>query len=137
MKPLNAAASWVMSLVACFAGVAIFGLTISWFTGRDPESRVGNYFVHQLGGHARDAHSIECRPANESPTRKPNELFDCAMEADKPIEVELEGGGFVRLEGHNNLCFTIPRATFFSRETPRLVRVSRCASPGSGQASPP
>lgn len=127
MKPLRAAASWVMTLAACFAGVWVFAATISWFTGRDPDYRVGNYFVHELGGGASDVHSIECRPARESSPTKPSELFDCGIEAEKAIEVALERGGFVRLvEGQHTLCFTVPRATFFSRELPRLVQVGRC-----------
>lgn len=132
MKPLKAAASWLMTLAACFAGLFVFAAPFNWFTGQNPEKQVGKYLVHQSGGGAGDVYVIDCRPARESPTaQKPSALFDCGMEVEEPVELELQGRGFVRLdEGHVSLCFTIPSArqprSFLAPEPARLDRVGRC-----------
>jgi hypothetical protein len=132
MKPLKAAASFVIGLAACYAGLFVFVAPFNWFTGQNPEKRVGNYLI-QGGNGGGDVHVIDCRPARESPTaEKPSALFDCAMEAEEPVELELEGGGFVHLdEGQQlSLCFAVPSAkkprSFLPPEPARLVRVGRC-----------
>jgi hypothetical protein len=132
MKPLKAAARFVISLAACLAGLYVFAAPFNWFTGQNPEKQVGNYLVHQLGGDAGDVHVIDCRPAREFPTaEKPSALFDCAAEAEEPIWLELEEGAVVRLvDGQLSLCFTIPSAgqprSFFAPEPARLIRVGQC-----------
>jgi hypothetical protein len=132
MKPLKAAARFVIGLAACLAGLFVFAAPFNWFTGQNPEKQVGKYLVRQLGGDAGDVHVIDCRRARESPTaQKPSALFDCGMEAEEPVELEREGGGFVRLdEGRLSLCFTIPSArqprSFLAPEPARLVQVGGC-----------
>jgi hypothetical protein len=131
MKPLKAAATFVMSWAAVIACLYVVAAPFNWFNGQDPEDRVGNYLVHQLGGDAGDVAVVDCRPARESPTAERSALFDCAIEAEEPVELELEGGGFVRLdEGQVSLCFTIPSArkprSFLAPEPARLVRVGQC-----------
>jgi hypothetical protein len=132
MKPLKAAATFVISLAACLAGLFVFAAPFNWFTGQNPQKQVGNYLVRQLGGDAADVHVIDCRSARESPTaEKPSALFDCAMEAKEPIMLELEEGAPVHLDqGQLSLCFAVPSArkprSFLAPEPARLVRVGRC-----------
>jgi hypothetical protein len=105
MKPLKAAATFVVFLAACVALLFVIAAPFNWFTGQNPNRRVGDYFVHQLGGDAGDVHGIDCRAARESPTAgKPSALFDCAVEGEEPIELELEGGSLVRLEAGKSAC---------------------------------
>jgi hypothetical protein len=134
MKPLKAAARFVIGLAACLAGLFVFAAPFNWFTGQNPEKQVGKYLVRQLGGDAGDVHVIDCRRARESPTaQKPSALFDCGMEAEEPVELELEEEGLcVSTRGDSASASRFPAPGNQDHSSPR----SRPVSSKSAGASP-